>query len=149
MSLKSLEIKKNYSWVITAILKSHFCSFSCCQACFPTLIRQIRSLWNLNLEVFFNSPEMNCSILFSMYLLRMTKKMNYFPRNFVRRVRMFPWVNINPIPVVHRNGSRWRVNKFLFLWFRFCLWSACKIFRIRNLYVVVRIHQKFLIHEKI
>ena len=35
--------------------------------------------------MFFDSPEVNLSILFSMYLLRMTKKMDYFLRNFVRR----------------------------------------------------------------
>ena len=51
-------------------------------------------------EDFLYSPEMNRSILFSMYLLRMTKKMNHFLRNFVRRERMFPWFNINPSPLV-------------------------------------------------
>ena len=61
------------------------------------------NLWELILKIFFNSPEMNRSILFSLYLLRMTKKMDYFLRNFVRRERMIPWFKINPIPCVHHD----------------------------------------------
>ena len=73
-----------------AVLESSFCSSSCCQACFPSIVRPMRNLCELTLKIFFDSPEMNRSILFSMYFLRMTKKMNYFLRNFVRRERMFP-----------------------------------------------------------
>ena len=43
----------------------------------------MRNLWKLTL----NSPEMNRSIVFLLYLLKMTKKMNYFLRNLVRRER--------------------------------------------------------------
>ena len=42
-------------------------------------------LWELILKIFLHSPEMNCSIFFSMYLLRMTKKMNYFETSYAKR----------------------------------------------------------------
>ena len=63
-----------------------------------------------------------------------------------------PW----PIPCGHRNDTWWITSKVPSLRFCFCLWSACKIFRIqlyrmffelifRNFCVVViRIHQKFI-----
>ena len=73
MSLKSSEIN-NYSWTVSAVLLSPFA---------PPL----RNLWKLTLKMFLNSPEMNCSIMFSLYLLRMSKKMGYFLRNVVRRER--------------------------------------------------------------
>ena len=96
----------------------------------------------------------NRSILFSLFLL--TKKMDYFLRNFVRRERVTLWFNINPIPCVHRNDARWFINKFTSLWFCFFLWSACTIlpiqlyrlfFRLifRNFCVVpLRIHRKII-----
>ena len=82
MSLKSSEIN-NYSWNINAVLISPFCSSSCCQACFPTIVRPIKNLWKLTLKMFFNSPELNRSVIFSLYFLRMSKKMDYFLRNLV------------------------------------------------------------------
>ena len=132
-----------------------FCSSSCCQAYFPSIVRPMNRLWELVLKIFFSSPEMNRSILFSMYLLRMTKKMNYFLRNFVLRERMFPWFNINPLPFIHRNDARWIINRFSSLRFCFYLWLAHKLFCIqmwrlflelilRNFCVVVRIHHKFI-----
>ena len=86
MSLKSSEIN-DYSRNISAVLISPFRSSSCCQACFPTIVRPIRNLWKLTLKMFFNSPELNRSVFFSLYLLRMSKKMDYFLRNLVRRER--------------------------------------------------------------
>ena len=66
MSLKSSEIN-NYSWTVSAVLIFPFCSPSCCQACFPSIDRSMRNLWELTLKLFFNFPEMNRSIFFSMY----------------------------------------------------------------------------------
>ena len=45
---------------------------------FPSIVRRMRNLCELTLKIFFDSPEMNRSILFSMYFLRMAKKMHYF-----------------------------------------------------------------------
>ena len=155
MSLKNSEIN-NYSWIISAVLIFPFCSSSYCQACFPSIVRSMRNSWELTLKIFFNSPDMNRSILFSLHLLRVTKKMDYFLRNFVRRERVIPWFNINPIPCVHRNDTRWIIRRFPSLWFCFRLWSVCKILHIqlqrlffrlifRNFcVVVVRIHHKFI-----
>ena len=40
-----------------------FCSSSCCQACFPTIVRPTRSLWKLTLKIILNYPELNCSVV--------------------------------------------------------------------------------------
>ena len=37
----------------------------------------------------------------------------------LRTQREFPWFNINRIPLVHRNGSRWRASRFPSFWFCF------------------------------
>ena len=129
MCLKSSEIKY-CSWNISAVLIFPFCSSCCCQACFPSIIRPMRNLWRMDSEDFL-SPEMNRSIIFSMYLLRMTKKMYYFLRNFIRRERRISWFNINPIPCVHRNDTWWISSRFLSLWFCFSLWSGCKILHLQ------------------
>ena len=89
MSLKSSEIN-NFSWRISAVLISPFCSSCCCQAYLPTIIRPILRLWKLILKIVLNSPELNCSVIFSSYYLRMSKKMDYFLRNLVRRENNFP-----------------------------------------------------------
>ena len=73
MSLKSSEIN-NCSWIISAILISPFCSSCCWQACFPTIIRPINYLWKLILKKILNSPELNCSVIFSLYYLRSVGK---------------------------------------------------------------------------
>ena len=124
MSLKSSEIN-NCSWIISAELIPPFCSSSCCQACFPKIVRPIRrSLWKLTLKTILNSPELNCSVFFSLYYLRVSKKMDYFLRNLVRRERRISWFNINPLSFINRNDARWIINKFSPLWFCFCLWSG-------------------------
>ena len=51
MSLKSSEIN-DYSWIISAVLKSSFCSSSCCQECFPSIVRPKRNFWKLTLRDF-------------------------------------------------------------------------------------------------
>ena len=96
MSLKSSEIN-NCSWIISTVLESPFCSSSCCQACFPSIVRPMRSLWELILKSFLSSPEMNRPVLFSMHLW-MTKKIDYFLRHLTIGERIFPWFNIDPIP---------------------------------------------------
>ena len=57
MSLKSSEIN-NCSWIISTVLKSPFCSSSCCQTCLPSIIRPMNRLWEWILKIFFHSPEM-------------------------------------------------------------------------------------------
>ena len=104
--------KNNYSWNISAVLISLFCPSSCCQACLPTIVRPILCLWKFTLKMFFNSPELNRSVIFSLYFLRMSKKMDYFLRNLVRREREIPWFNNNPLPLFHRNDARWIINRF-------------------------------------
>ena len=118
------------SWNISAILISPFRSSSCCQAWFPTIVRPLRNLWKLNLKMFFNSPELNRSVIFSLYFLRMSKKMDYFLRNLVRRERRISWFNINPLSFIHRNDAWW-INKFSSSKFCFCLWSSCKILHLQ------------------
>ena len=130
MSLKSSEMN-NYSWNVSAVLKSPFCPSSFCQASFPSIVRPIRNLCKLTLKMFLNSPEMNRSIIFSLYLLRMLKKMDDFLWNFVHRERMIPWFNINPIPFIHRNDTWWKTSRSPSLRFCLCLWSACKILDIQ------------------
>ena len=105
MSLKSSEIN-NCSWNISAVLISPFCSSSCWQACFPTIVRPVSCLWKLTLKIILNSPELNCSVFFSLYYLRVSKKMDYFLRNLVRRERRISWFNINPLSFIHRNDAR-------------------------------------------
>ena len=43
MLLKSSEIN-DYSWIINALLESPFCSRSCCQTCFPSIVRPMNGL---------------------------------------------------------------------------------------------------------
>ena len=99
MSWKSSEIN-NCSWIISTVLESLFYSSSCCQTCFPTIVGPMNRLWELILKMFLHSPEMNRSVFFSIHLLWMTKKINYFLRYLIFGERIFPWFNINPIPFV-------------------------------------------------
>ena len=48
----------------------------------------MRTIREMFLKILFISPELNSSIIFSMLVLSMTKKLNYFLRNFVRRERV-------------------------------------------------------------
>ena len=66
---------------------SPFRSSSCCQAYFPTIVRPINSLWNLILKIILDSPELNYSVFFSLYYLRVSKKIDHFLRDLVRRER--------------------------------------------------------------
>ena len=59
------------------------------KACLPTIIRPINCLWKLILKKILYLPELNCSVVFSLYCLRVSKKIDYFLRNLVRRERRF------------------------------------------------------------
>ena len=118
----------NCSWIINTTLELLFLLLL--PNMNPSIIRPVNRLQEWILKIFLHSPEMNRSIFFSMHLLRMTKKMNYFLRNIVLGERTFPWFNVNPIPF-HGNDSWWRASRFSSLWFYFCLWLACKIFCIQ------------------
>ena len=64
------------------------------------------------------------SILFPLYCLIVSKKTDYFLRDFVRRERGFWWLNVNPSSFVHWYGCCC-TNECSRLWFCFCLWSGC------------------------
>ena len=118
MTLKSSKVK-NFSWRISSILKSSFYSSSCCQACFPSIVRPMNRLWELILKIILNSLELNCSVFFSLYCLRVSKKKRYFLRYLIFGERIFPWFNIDPIPSFNGNDSWWRASRFSSLWFCF------------------------------
>ena len=84
VSLKSSEVN-NCSWKIRALLISYFWSSSCCQTCFPTIIRPILVFWKLVPKIKLDSPELNCSVIFSLYFLTVSKKIDDFLRDLVRR----------------------------------------------------------------
>ena len=123
MTLESSEIN-NYSWIISTVLESPFCSSSCCQTCFPSTVRPMNRLWAWILKIFLNSPEMNRSILFSMYFLWMTKKMNHFLRNLVLGE------NVSPIQFLLSMGTILGEEpaSSLLCCFAFAFAGACKIF---------------------
>ena len=128
MSLKSSEIN-NYSRNVSAVLVSLIRS-SCCQARFSTIVRP-RSIffWELILKMFFCSPELNCSIIFSLFFLRMSKKMDYFLRNLVCRENFLFQYQSSSF-----HSSEWcslNNNRSLLKRFCFCLCSACKIFHLQ------------------
>ena len=94
MSLKSSEIN-NCSWNVSAILISSFYSSSCCQTCFPTIVRPMLYLWKLIPKIILYSPELNCSVVFPLYCLRVSKKTDYFLRDLVRSESLFCWLSIH------------------------------------------------------
>ena len=51
------------------VLESSLISSSSYQAYCPLAVRQLRRVWELILKIFFDAPEMNCSIFFSMHFL--------------------------------------------------------------------------------
>ena len=141
--------------MISSVLESPFCSSSsCCQACFPSIIRPMNRLWELTLKIFFDSPEMNRSILFSMYFLRMTKKMHYILRNFVRRESFPGSISIQFLLFIgmilgeEPAGSLHCGFAFAFDRHAKSFTSSCNVFFrliFRNFcVVVVRIHHKFI-----
>ena len=124
----SVSCLNNCSWIISTVLESPFYSSSCCQTWFPSFVRPIKYLWELILEKILDPTELNCSVIFSLYCLRVSKKVDHFLRDLVFGERTFPWFNLDPIPSFNGNDSWWRTSKFSSLWFCFCLRSACNIF---------------------
>ena len=69
----------------------------------PSSWPPVNCLWKVTPKIILNSPELNCSVFFSLYCLRMSKKIDHFLRNLVRRVS---WFNINLLSFIHRNDAR-------------------------------------------
>ena len=84
-----------------------FYSSTCCQTCFPSIVRPMNRLWKLILKIIILSPEMNRSVFLWMHLLWVTKKINYFLRYLVFGEGTFPWFNVDPIPSFNGNDSWW------------------------------------------
>ena len=84
MSLKSSEIN-DYSWIISAVLKSPCCSSSCCQAYFPSIARPI-NLWKLILKNILDPPEMNRLLSWNLRKQRENVSLVQYQSN------SFPWV---------------------------------------------------------
>ena len=156
MSLKSSEIN-DYSWIISTVQESPFCSSCCCETCFPSTVRPMNRLCEWILKIFLHSPEMNLSIFFSMYFLWVTQKMNHFLRNLVlgERVSLVQYRSNSFSPWERFLMKSQQVVFFVVLLLPL-IWSAYKIFRIqlqrmffelifRNFcVVVVQIHQKLI-----
>ena len=120
MSLKSSEVK-NSSRIIRAVLISSFGTSSCCQTSFPTTIRPKKILEKLIPKIKLDSPELNCSVVFSLYCLRVSKKIDYFLRNLVRRERRFSWFNFNPLSFIGKVLGNSTVSLFCGFAFAFDL----------------------------
>ena len=125
MSLKSSEIN-NCSWIISTVLESVLVSSSSCHAFLPLAVRPVMTTREMFLKILFNSPELNCSVIFSKYLFVMTKKMNQFLRHIIIGDWIFSWFNISPISFSNRYGSCGWAGRISSLWFCFGLWSARK-----------------------
>ena len=143
------------SWRISTILKSFLVVLLPCSWCFPLVVRPMRTILEMFLKIFFNSPEFNCSIIFSMYIgLHEEEDESISSILALSESEVFPWFNISPNSCPNRNCSCGRARRFSSLWFCFGLWSACKILRIQferiffdlNLWnlllIVVQIHHK-------
>ena len=80
-------------------------------------------LWELISKMKFNSAELNCSIVFPLYCLIVSKKTDYSLRDFVHFKRWIWWINVNPVSLVHRYVFGTSTGS-LFCGFAFCLWSG-------------------------
>ena len=54
----------------------------------------------IDLKKILDPPELNCSVVFSLYCLRVSKKIDHFLRNLVRRERRFSRFNVNPLSFI-------------------------------------------------
>ena len=126
MSLKSSEIN-NYSWNISAVLISPFSSSSCCQACFPTIVRPIKYLWKLTLKIFLFFSRIELLRLLLVVLFESVEEDGLLSSKSrtQKRERRISWFNIIPLSFIQRNDARWIINRLTSLWFCFCLWSGC------------------------
>ena len=75
-------------------------------------------------KIILDSPELNCSVVFSLYCLRVSKKTDYFLRDLVRRERGFSWFNDQS---TFFHSSEWCsvIQQFLSFVVCFCLGSGC------------------------
>ena len=100
-------------------------------------------LWKLIPKMKLDSPELNCSIIFPLYCLIMSKKIDHFLRDLVRRESLFWWLNVNPLSFVHRYDIFGVSTGSLFCGFAFAfdlaaatltlvcdVWSSCGSARI-------------------
>ena len=118
----------DYSSIISAVLISPFCSSSCCQACFPTIVRATRN---------FGNWLWRCSLIFQKWTAPSSSRCTFWEcrrrwitsleTSYAERERVILWFSVNRIPFFHR----WMTSKFSSLWFCFCLWSACKILHLQ------------------
>ena len=160
MSLKNSE-RNNCSWRINTVLVCFLFFFSSCHAFLPLAVRPMRAIQEIFLKIFFISPELKCSIIFSMHTLSMTKKTNQLLRYFKFGEWIFPRFNTGPSSFPSRNCTRERAGRFSSLWFCFSLRSACENFCTQFLNHILRADlreflfhccsnssQTYLIHEK-
>ena len=113
------------SWRISATLISPFCSSSSFYAFLPLVVRPMITVRELFLNIILNSPEFNCSIIYSTYLISITKKMDQFLQSCIIKEWIFSRFNISPNSLPNRNCSCGRTGRFLSLWSCFGHWSAC------------------------
>ena len=92
----------------------------------PLFVRPMMAIQEFFLKIVFDSPEFNRSIIFSMYLSSMTKKMNQILRYFIIGEWIFSWFNIGPNSFPNCYSSCGWAGRSTSLWFCFGLWSACK-----------------------
>ena len=104
MTLKSSKVN-NCSWSISAVLIYSFYS-NCCQTYFSTIVWPMLYLWKLISKIILDLPELNCSVVYSLYRLTVSKKIDCFLRILVRRERRISWFNINRLSFTHRNDAR-------------------------------------------
>ena len=121
MSLQSTEVD-NCSQISKAMLLSSFGSSACSQTTFPSIIRPILYLWMMISKMKLYLAEFNCSIIFSLKRLIVSKKINDFLREIVRGKILLWWLNVNPSSFMY---GCCRPNKFPRLRSCFCLRSGC------------------------
>ena len=95
MTLKSSEIH-DYSCRNSAVPVPFVVSSSTCHAFHPLVVRPVVTMLDMFLKIVFNSPEFNRSIIFSMYLFSMTRKMIQFLRCVKIGGWKIYWFNIGP-----------------------------------------------------
>ena len=126
MTLKTSEVQ-DYSWRISTRLVNFLVSSSSCHAFLPLAFRPMKAIWEIFLKIIFNSPELNRSTIFSMYLFSMAKKMDKFLWYVKIGEWISTWFNIGPSSFPYQDCSRWRASRFSSGWFCFGLWSACNV----------------------
>ena len=107
-------------------------------------------LWRCSLI----SPELNRSILFSLYLLRMNEEDGLLSSKSRAQREKSDFLVHFQSTFFHRNDARWIINRFSPLRFCFCFWSGCKNLQLWRLFfrqifetfcvVVVWINHKFI-----